>query len=266
MKRKHKRSRKGILKANLKNKTTKKQIKILLFIFICFALLVSGFYGARYFITHSRYFNITQVEIKNDFHLSGKEALEFCRIDKNTNIFLIDLHKLRQDLLKFHPGFKQVVITRVLPNKLEINIKKRKPVAQIKSARYFLVDETYFILPQVRNFPEADLPIIQGIDIKPARLKVGQIFKNESLKEAIALIQAISTYTELKRQRLISVDVSDINNIFFILGDNIEIKLGDKNYARRLELLDKIISDLSRNFNQIDYIDLRFRNPIIVPR
>lgn len=185
------------------------------------------------------------------------------------NVLFVDLGAMKDKIEAKHPEFKDIVVRRLLPNMLVVEGTLRKAVAQIRSDRYYPVDREGVVLPDVVNFPSPELPIVTGIGINLAKIsKTGfSEFEEQKLTNALDLINDIAANDKLKNYRLKVVDVTDPGNITFSLGMiNIEIKIGNSDFADRLAVLATVIDQLGQDINNFKYIDLRFEDPIMGPK
>ncbi len=185
------------------------------------------------------------------------------------NIFFVDLESLKKMVDEEHPELKNVVIRRRLPNSLVLSGKLRKPIAQVRSDRYYFVDKEGVVLPDVKNFPDPNMPIVTGMGANLAKVYPMRFskFEKEKLDKALELIIRTNETEELDRYELKFVDATDPGNIsFFLEGFNVEIKIGKSNFRNRLKVLATILAQLGEESDTFKYIDLRFEDPIIGPR
>lgn len=232
-----------------------------------------GFVRLKYMFVDVGYFIIKGVDVKV---YDKKGALQNISLNKaldsdivGANIFFLDLNDLKDKIELFHPEFKDIVLRRLLPNKLIVQGELRKPIAQIRSDRYYLVDDEGMILPNVRNFPDTELPIISGIGINLAKASsiAFSEFQKDKLYKAISLIGDVASNKGLSEYKIKLVDITDPGNVsFFLTSADIEIKIGNTDFQNRLEVLSTVLEQMASNIDSFKYIDLRFEDPIIGPR
>ena len=185
------------------------------------------------------------------------------------NIFFIDLNEFKRKVESSHTEFKDVIVRRILPNKLIIEAQLRKPIAQIRSDRYYFVDKEGVMLPDVKNFPDPDLPIIFGIGVNLAKVKPYNFteLERDRIGKALGIIKGMRDIEGLEALRLKSVDVTDPGNLsFFLEKSNVEIKIGNSDFEKRLRVLARLLEQVGPDVDSFKYIDLRFEDPIIGPR
>ena len=246
------------------------------FKFLIAVLLVGSvgfaFVSVKYMFTEIGYFVVKNVNVR----LSDNGAirnLSFTDTGENAvigaNIFFIDLNKFKDEIEKSHTEFKDIVVRRLLPNKLIVEAELRRAIAQISSDRYYFVDREGVLLPNVKNFPEPGTPIITGIGINLAKIKPYNFsrFEKDKIDKALEIIIEMENIEELSQIKLKSVDIADPGNISFFMEDaSVEIKIGNEDFPKRLKVLATLIEQVGADINNFKYIDLRFEDPIIGPR
>lgn len=256
-----------------KPKIRLKGIARFLLLVLVIAAVATGLAGLKYMFVDSDYFMIKGVDVKLYDESGSLKEISLSEIGgeevKGTNIFLVDLNTLKEKLEASHSEYKDVVVRRLLPNKVIVKAGLRKAVAQIRSDRYYFVDRDGVLLPDVKNFPEANLPIIIGMGVNLARVQASGIsdFEKDNLDRALRLINEMQAIDELSGQTLKVVDITDPGNLTFSFeGTNVEIKIGNSDFRERLHVLTTLLDQLGPDINEFKYIDLRFEDPIVGPR
>ncbi|NQT75464.1 MAG: FtsQ-type POTRA domain-containing protein [Candidatus Omnitrophica bacterium] len=256
-----------------KPKIRLKGIAKFLLLVLAIAAVATGLAGLKYMFVDSDYFMIKGVDVKLYDESGSLREIFLNEIDgeeiKGTNIFMVDLNTLKEKLEASHSEYKDVVVRRLLPNKVIVKAGLRKAVAQIRSDRYYFVDREGVLLPDVKNFPDANLPIIIGMGVNLARVQASGIsdFEKDNLDKALRLINEMQAIDELSGQTLKVVDITDPGNLTFSFeGTNVEIKIGNSDFSKRLNVLTTLLDQLGQDINEFKYIDLRFEDPIVGPR
>jgi cell division septal protein FtsQ len=185
-----------------------------------------------------------------------------------TNIFFVDLNGLKENIEAAHPEYKDLMVRRLLPDKLVVKGNLREALAQIRSDRYYFVDKDGVLLPEVKNFPDHDLPIIVGVGVNLAKLSSFKFseFEKENLTKALDLIGEARSIEKLAGYKLKIIDITDPGNATFSLeNSNVEIKIGNSNFHDRLVTLSTVLEQIGTDITKFKYIDLRFEDPIIGP-
>ena len=248
-----------------------------LFSFLFWTLLVAcigaGVVGFQYLFVDSDCFNVKAVDVRfyDEKNVLRKEPLTGIDDKKiiGSNIFLVDLKSFKDAIEERHTELRDIIVRRVLPNKLLVQAKKRQPFARINSERQYLVDRDCVFLPDTKNLSVDEAPLISGVRITSSRGSEPKLNESqeEKIKRALFLIDLISRNKKLLKFRLKNIDVADIRNIsFYFDAENVEIKIGDSEFSKRLDTLGTVLEQLGQDIGRVKYIDLRFEDPIVGPR
>ena len=94
------------------------------------------FAGVRYvLLVRNAHFTVQRVDVNVYGQLSEAAVLEIVTKQGietgKTNLFSLDLRKMRRQLAGSHVLIKQVVLSRVLPDTLRVDVYERDPVAHV---------------------------------------------------------------------------------------------------------------------------------------
>ena len=232
----------------------------------------TGIVAFQYMFVDSDLFNVKGLDVrfyddKNVLRRGSSGGIEDKRV-LGANIFLVDLNDLKERIESAHPELRDIVVRRALPDRLIVQARQRLAVAQVYGDRLYSIDKDGVFLPYANNSVEGGIPLISGIRVAgPARSSAVQ---KERIKKALFLIDALSVNKKLSAYRIKTVDVADIRNISFFLSakdaEKVEIKIGDGEFNKRLDVLATIMEQLGQDIGRVKYIDLRFEDPIVGPR
>lgn len=148
------------------------------------ALAVAAF-GGRTLINRLIWQNPTyalaDIRVTTDGLLTRAQILEIIEIEEGRNIFTVDVKKARA-ALDVLPQVERVEIRRVLPDRLDVRISERQPVAWVAPAadtvlgvdtRAYLVDTRGCVMRTRKVLPEhLALPVLIGVvmeDVAPGQ-------------------------------------------------------------------------------------------------
>lgn len=231
-----------------------------------------GIVTLQYMFVDSDLFNVKGLDVRfyDDKNILRRESFGGIE-DKHVlgaNIFLVDLNDLKKRIETGHPELRDIVVRRALPDRLIVQARQRLAVAQVYGDRLYFIDKDGVFLPYANNPVEGNIPLISGIRVAgPARSSAVQ---KEKIKKALFLIDALSANKKLSGCQIKTVDIADIRNISFFLSakdaEKVEIKIGDGEFNKRLDVLAMILEQLGQDIERVKYIDLRFEDPIVGPR
>ena len=215
---------------------------------------------------NSTAFELQEVKILNSGTLTPEQSFKFCELRPGENLITLDLVNVQQVVKRKHPEFKEVLVRRVLPNRVEVMLRRRTPVAQVAYARFVQIDKDRVILPGSSKVPFKNLTILEGAPVPREGLAVGVSVDDANTKKAIKLLEVIKRSNIFNKHMLTKVDISDPKNISLIVDSDIEIRIGSSHILERFKILDKTLKTIEFDRSKIRYIDLRFDDVVIGPR
>ena len=234
-------------------------------VFILF--IVSAWLLTAAFLKRSDYFRLRSVESKGAAERSlvairGEVLADY----KGKNIFKIDLKAIAGGLEPRYPDAKDIIVKRILPDKLFISLNFRKPVAILSNGRNFPVDSDGVILVNRDLSSLGDLPVIKGVEAKYAG-RFRKKCESVNLKAALELVDIIKRTKFLDRYRVRTLNAGDMRSMSFVLGEGgPTIIIGYENLKERLEALHDTLRDPRLVLDSISYIDVRFKDIAISPK
>jgi len=216
------------------------------------------------FVKNSKYFKLERIDVIGQSAAPRIDAKDFMKIYRGRNIFDIDIRSLASQIESSRPVIETVVVRRMLPNRLEIDITERIPVAAIENRGEFAyVDKKGMTIAMA---PKNDkLPVISGIPTWP-KLRVGEKIKSKELGMVFSLMEALDASNFTIKHEVSRIDVSKDENLSFYIENNIEVKIGNEDFAARLNKLWASLENPDLDKKNIRYIDLRFKGIVIGPK
>ncbi len=255
-----------------KNKLKLPWKKIRLYVILVAVLALTGFFVWRFLRTWDQ-FKITEVRTQDDSQFNFSYL-------KGKNILALDLRKESARILQYFPECKSVRIVRILPNRIYIDLIQRKPLALVKLYKVFGLDEDYvlFEVPVGDDALGLGLPIITGIDTKIFGPKVGRKYNIKELEVALRIIEEARRNRVLRECKIRKIDIPQTTHIsVFIIpsvadfdymdstlrNEGLEVKLSSDKVRLKIGMLASLMVAAKKEWNNIKYIDLRFREPVI---
>jgi cell division septal protein FtsQ len=237
-------------------------LPILAFLFSFWLVIL----GVKSYLKHASYFKIKRIVLNgiNDKNLAQNISRTFLY----NNIFSLDLKKTRQDLKATNPQFYDVDVIKNFPDQLTINVVVRRPVVMVRHKGFFLVDSEGVVVSDMSREP-LDQPILisglKGINSLSfgkrihwygfkSGLRLRQLFK-DIRQDLISLIPKVATQN-------IEIDLSQYPSFYVYLA-GVEVRLYDSDLENKLRLLLKILPTINKRIEELNYIDLRFVEPVV---
>ena len=233
------------------------------FIFSALLLLCFTFVGWRLYayLVMSPRFNIEVIMVKGTRFISSERIDRLLSSIKGKSIFLLELNQV-QEMLKQNPWVEYSLIKRVLPNRLEIEIFEAKPSALLRiDGKLYLISGRGRLLERYegQKFAGLFLPLIASRSALPL----------DSFKEELPLImeaiKEVKAYDPNLLNLIAEFDLAEKGIVNLRLKEaSFKIKLGSRDFSRRIKNLVAILPEIKKRFKHIDYIDLRFDHQVII--
>ncbi len=221
------------------------------------------FGGVVAYAVNSTTFQLEQVKILNIGTMTPEQSFRFSELRRGENLIQLDLVSVQQVIKRNHPEFKEVKVRRVLPNRIEILLKRRTPIAQVAYSRFVQVDRDLVILPGSSTVPFRNLPIIEGSPLPRTGLAVGAAVSDDGTQRALWLMDTIKRSNILRGHALTKIDIADARNLSLIVDGAIEIRIGNSHFIERLKILDQTLKTQVLDPLKVRYIDLRFDDVVV---
>ena len=215
------------------------------------------------YAVNSSTFRLEQVRILNIGTLTPEQSFRFSELRRGENLIQLDLVNVQQVIKRNHPEFKEVKVRRVLPNRVEILLKRRTPVAQIAYSHYVQVDKDLVILPGSSPAPFRNLPVIEGAPLPRRGFAVGATISDPATQKALRLMEEIRRSNLLRKHALTKIDIADARNVTLVVDNAIEIRIGNSHFVERLKILDQTLKTQPLDPARVKYIDLRFDDVVV---
>ena len=222
--------------------------------------------NVRSFLYASEYFNVNEIEIIDKY--PDKIDYPLARIKNNPNIFEVDLKGIAQNLERENSNIQKAIVKRVLPNKLLVEVLRRTPIAQVEILAengnrdkhfFYSVNNDSYILANWGIKKKRRFPIIEGAGLQMKDIEVGRCYDKSRIATAVGLLNELANSGFLKKYRVSRVNVSQIRSMSFLINDRLEVKIGDRQWTKKIESLQGVLQNKNINYKKHNYIDLRFK-------
>jgi len=224
------------------------------------ALIYAG-YRSGDAILQLQALDIDRIVVKGNDRLSADEVIDTLDGMRGENIVRTDLAAWRQRLFA-HPWVQDAALRRSLPSTVHVLVSERVPMALGRSdGDLYLIDDSGVVIDRYGPaYSDLDLPIIDGLMPQGP----GKTADGARINLAARLIESLQGRSDLLR-RLSQVDVTDAQNAIVVLMDDPAlIYLGEQRFLERLQQYVEIAEALRVREPQIDYVDMRLDDRIIV--
>ena len=191
---------------------------------------------------------IRHVSINGDFvYLSPASLQERASSVVRGGFFNVNVETI-QEVVSDEPWVKEIMVSRIWPDKISVDIKEQDAVA-IWKENGLLNADAFIFNPDRSTFPEG-LPYVSG-PINSARLVMDQLHK---------ITDILPEPFEVKELHL-----SDRRSWKVVLDNNVELHIGKTNVLEKVNQFIKYYPGLYENDERnINYVDLRYTNGFVI--
>jgi cell division septal protein FtsQ len=235
-------------------------IKIGAVVLLALGLGCGLYYGASYGLRRSSYFQVKTIHIDPSLNFIDRSGLD--RL-KGQSIFTVDLARAQQRLGARYPQVAGLKLIRRFPDQITVVAKQRKPVAQARMDGKTVTLDGFGVILSTTTRRDEQLPHIEGFSEKNNRAVLGHPLTGRDFKAAVQVITAFQNNRVLESYRIKSIDVSNTSKIEFIISNGLKVYIDRDELARKMRLLGFVLTKSEINLDEVKYLDLRFKEPVI---
>jgi cell division protein FtsQ len=201
------------------------------------------------------------IEVTGNENVTKSQIMEIMGADIGRNIFFIPLAQQKAQLEQI-PWVDSASVMRFVPNRLQVEIHERTPVAFARvGPRIFLIDAggTLMELPPKHKF---SFPVILGMNPgEPLSTRVPRMRAYNSL------VHDLDSGGAQYSKDLSEVDVSDLENLKVRVNDpqgDVLVELGASDYLKRYQTYVSHVQEWRQQFQKLESVNLRYDNQVIV--
>jgi cell division septal protein FtsQ len=218
-------------------------------------------WGVSGYLRNSPVFAVKDIVLTEE--LQKMDLSELQKI-KGQRIFAVDIRKIESRLREKHSSLAEIRVLRRFPDQIVVMAVRRDPFVKVTLAgKTFLADRDGWLIRPADKATE-DLVLVKGI--KDQRPAAGERIVDSVFQSAVAIIGEFKKNPVLLDSALSSLNVADKTRIVASIDSQkgeLDVYLDLDKYSSQLNILQMLLSHQEIDFSQINYIDLRFREPVI---
>jgi cell division protein FtsQ len=230
-------------------------------VFCAAALLAAGLYQYGEHSWRFRVESSDNIEVSGMQNVTKAQIMEVMGADIGRNIFFIPLAQQKAQLEQI-PWVESASVMRFVPNRLQVEIHERTPVAFARvGPRISLIDAggTLMDLPPKHKY---SFPVILGMNPgEPLSTRAPR------MKAYNELVQELDSGGAHYSQDLSEVDLSDLDNLKVRVNDpagDVLVELGSSDFLKRYQTYVSHIREWRHQFPNLESVNLVYGNQVIV--
>lgn len=222
------------------------------------------FMNISHFMLTSPRFAIAHIGVSGNKNVTAQAIIQQSGLSEGMNIFKANLSETATAVTKI-PRVKSVVVRRVLPDEVQIEITERQPAAVLLSRQLLLLDKEGKVIERFNPSEDIKAPVITGR--KLANLKIGDVAEIAGVSDALQIIQLIGEMNISKSIPVSEINIDNPDNLLLVAEPGATIYLGAGDFGGKLWRLAKVAEEIKRNDRlkvaTLERLDMRFES--IVP-
>jgi cell division protein FtsQ len=229
---------------------------------VCFAALAAA--GLYHYGEHSWRFRVESsdnIEVTGMQNVTKAQIMEVMGADIGRNIFFIPLAQQKAQLEQI-PWVESASVMRFVPNRLEVEIHERTPVAFARVGPRMSLIDAGGTLMELTPKHKYSFPVILGMNPgEPLSTRAPR------MKAYAEMVHDLDAGGARYSQDLSEVDLSDLEDVKVRVNDaagDVLVHLGSSDYLRRYKIYVTHAQGWRQQFQKLESVDLRYDNQIIV--
>ncbi len=200
----------------------------------------------------TRHFSVNEIIVSGNYHLDKNDIVKSMNIKMGKP--LLDIHSTDiNEKLRENPWIKSVALKKQFPGTLLIKVEEAAPRALLSiKKKLYIIDDDGNILERIKGESIPFLPVIKDVSPK----------NNKDISEALKLIASLSEKNILSSRESIEIGTESYGLFVNMDGDFIKVGYGD--YSEKFERWIELEPEIRKRGVPIKYIDLRFKDSVIV--
>ncbi|MGZ4820493.1 MAG: cell division protein FtsQ/DivIB [Terriglobales bacterium] len=204
-----------------------------------------------------------QLEISGIRHVTRAQVMDVMGGDIGRNVFFIPLDERRKQLEEI-PWVESASVMRLLPNRLQIGIRERTPVAFVQvGSKIALIDGNGVVM----DLPAAaarkySFPVIVGMGVsEPLSTRAAR------MKLFCRVLHDLDSGGANYSRDLSEVDLGDPEDVKVTVADpngEVLVHLGSSEYLERFKIYVAHVQEWRQQFQKVHSVDLRYDRQVIV--
>ncbi|MCA9405326.1 MAG: cell division protein FtsQ/DivIB [Candidatus Omnitrophica bacterium] len=212
------------------------------------------------FLTNSEYFTVKRIVVEKTLRFIDADT--FSDI-KGKNIFTVDLPYFQRKLRYKYPQITDLKVIRRFPNQIDVIAKQRDPVAQTQLNEKILSLDASGVVLAITEKDDKDLPLLKGIELNPRQVSLGMPLRPKEFVSGLDIIKEFNRNSALSAYKIKSLELENPSKINLFLSNDLKVIVDKNDPNKKMTILGIVLKQDNLNFEEIRYIDLRFKEPIL---
>jgi len=216
-------------------------VKLLLFGALGAGIGLAAYQVASYLKT-SPALAVRTIEVRGAERTRVGELLEASGLKEGINIFSVGTGEAQERLAGL-PWVKKAKVTRVVPDRIVVEVVEHQPAAVINLEGLYYVNRSGDVFKRVQPGESEDLPVLTGVSRKSVRDRPG--LAREQIRESLRLIKTLQELPCVAKRRVAEVHSDELMGPSVVLDPGaLTVHLGNQNLLQRLSTLCQLMDTI----------------------
>jgi cell division protein FtsQ len=207
---------------------------------------------------------VQKVEVRGSQKIAQESLLSLASIEGMPNLFTLRLKDVAKRL-ESHPWIERVTIRKAFPNKVQIEVEERKPIAIVQLEDLYYIDGKGVIFCRAGEGDGYNYPFLTGLNRRA--LEKDSEESKELIAKALEVLLALEQERGSPLTEVSEVHIDKISGIQCISKtDGLEVKMGWDDFREKVRRLNLVWTDLGSRGVKISSIDCSDVNRIVVKK
>ncbi len=233
-----------------------------LLIVVAACILVSR--GVKQFFWTCPYFKIKTIAVEDpNLQFIARDDLAKYR---GRTIFGVNVQDIQRQLAVKYPQVASLKIVKNFPDQLSVVAKKRYPIFQLLTRNRILTLDVNGAVVDNQAKLDAGLTVLTGIRLPSSYIGIGAIIRDERMTTAVKILRLFRATPGLSSMKVLKINLDSLSGIEVYLSDEFKVIADKDTLDEKIPVLGVLFSQGRINMAQLNYIDLRFNDPVLGKR
>lgn len=210
-----------------------------------------------------------QVVVRGNVAVTRAAVLERFYADRERSVLRIPLDQRRAELEQI-PWVERASVRRVLPNRIEVELAERKPIALLRLGAELALIDAHGVILDRRPGGDYRFPVVTGVH-EAMPLEERQL----RMQMYAQFLEGIEQVRPRASERVSEVDLADATDLRAVLADlpelagpggqlSVLVHFGDGNFAVKYRTFVENIRQWRASTGRVESVDLRFERQVVV--
>lgn len=203
------------------------------------------------------------IQVSGNSNVSRSQLMDVMASDLNRNVFFVPLDVRKQQLEQI-PWVQSATVIRLFPDRLNIVVKERTPVAFVEVNSHIELIDAHGVVMDLPagQMAKYSFPVVVGMpDTEPVSTRAAR------MKIYTQLIKDLDSGGAHYSRDLSDVDLSDPDDVKATVTDAkgaVLVHLGSSNFLERFKIYVAHVQAWRAQFQRLESVDLRYEHQVIV--